>query len=529
MGSYLFYQKTNTSTKAESYYTNLISNQISDNTPKEQVQLTISLTDCNSSYPYVITVLMSDESKMYRVIGKTNDEYPNKNGIINFNITFVMDFFFEREQYIVLNVGKNSKTFSVSTTLGRIMGSRQKTLTLPISAPGDHYNPEKLTIYGKTTNNNNMNVGLTITAEFNKNTSIFFILKKVENNPNEKFGINVYKSEVAELIHGKVFFNKIKIPSNVLCNGEYDNLISIEFHDFSSQTKIGEYETTVNKLFSKDSNFTINDPSSYHQLKASVKCDLIKEYTFLDYLIGGVQIALTIGIDFTGSNGNPNSPISLHYINSSSMNSYEKAIRSCGDIVAYYDYDQQFPVYGYGAHIKGSSAVSHCFPINFNQNDPNIISIDGVLAAYRNLLQNVIFSGPTYFAPLINQFINDVKSNHNKKVYNILMILTDGMINDMDSTIDALVEASFLPISVIIIGIGKADFGNMDVLDADESPLKDTHRRIAARDLVQFVPFYKFENDGAKLAEQVLEEVPRQLVEYYRMINMPPGDSIFGN
>ena len=58
-----------------------------------------------------------------------------------------------------------------------------------------------------------------------------------------------------------------------------------------------------------------------------------------------MQINLTIGIDFTGSNGDPTQLNSLHYI-SQDLNQYEKAIRACGDIVAYYDYDQLFPVYG---------------------------------------------------------------------------------------------------------------------------------------------------------------------------------------
>jgi hypothetical protein len=106
------------------------------------------------------------------------------------------------------------------------------------------------------------------------------------------------------------------------------------------------------------------------------------------------------------------------------------------------------------------------------------------------------------------------------------MILTDGIINDMDRTIDALVEASYLPLSVIIIGIGHADFSNMDVLDADDSPLYDRNGKKAARDLVQFVPFYQYQNDGTKLAEQVLEEVPRQVVDFYKMKGIPPNDPI---
>ena len=92
--------------------------------------------------------------------------------------------------------------------------------------------------------------------------------------------------------------------------------------------------------------------------------------------------------------------------------------------------------------------------------------------------------------------------------YNILMILTDGIIEDIYDTINSLVEASYLPISVINIDIGNAVFSNMDVLDDDEDPLYDNNGRKADKDLIQFVPFKDFKNYGKKLAEQVLEEVP---------------------
>ena len=106
------------------------------------------------------------------------------------------------------------------------------------------------------------------------------------------------------------------------------------------------------------------------------------------------------------------------------------------------------------------------------------------------------------------------------------MILTDGIIEDMDDTINSLVEASYLPISVIIIGIGNADFTNMNVLDADDEPLIDNNGRKADRDLVQFVPYREFQNNGRKLAEQVLEEIPRQIVEYYQHKKIAPGDPV---
>ena len=38
-----------------------------------------------------------------------------------------------------------------------------------------------------------------------------------------------------------------------------------------------------------------------------------REYTFLEYLRGGLQISLSIAIDFTRSNGEPNEASSLHF------------------------------------------------------------------------------------------------------------------------------------------------------------------------------------------------------------------------
>ena len=53
--------------------------------------------------------------------------------------------------------------------------------------------------------------------------------------------------------------------------------------------------------------------------------------------------------------------------------------------------------------------------------------------------------------------------------YHILLILTDGVISDMDQTKAAIVEASALPMSIIIVGVGGADFDMMEELDSDDS------------------------------------------------------------
>ena len=131
-------------------------------------------------------------------------------------------------------------------------------------------------------------------------------------------------------------------------------------------------------------------------------------------------------------------------------------------------------------------------------------------------------AGPTEFCPLVQKVNETIKRENNPLKYHILMILTDGIIYDLQKTIDALVEGSFLPLSVIIIGIGDDSFEEMIQLDGDEIPLISSNGIKRMRDLVQFVPFNKYRNDPKELAAQVLEEVPRQIMEYYTMNNIYP-------
>jgi len=72
--------------------------------------------------------------------------------------------------------------------------------------------------------------------------------------------------------------------------------------------------------------------------------------SFVDYLRGGEQLNLMVAVDYTGSNGKPSLPTSLHYINPSGQpNQYETALFNTGDILLNYDYDGQVDCYGFGA------------------------------------------------------------------------------------------------------------------------------------------------------------------------------------
>jgi len=232
------------------------------------------------------------------------------------------------------------------------------------------------------------------------------------------------------------------------------------------------------------------------------------------------QLNFIVAIDYTGSNGDPRDPKSLHYFDPVHQNNqYTNAIRAVGDIVQEYDSDKQFPAYGFGAKLPNGQ-VDFCFNVNLTPN-PDCNMIDGVLYAYRSTLPQLQLWGPTNFSPIIRQAALHARSRQDGSAYTVLLILTDGAITDFNETKHEIVQASDLPMSIIIVGVGNADFDAMDELDGDGKLLKSPiNGQRASRDIVQFVPFRKFLGlssgpsdfgmSNSRLAKEVLQEVPHQ-------------------
>lgn len=104
-----------------------------------------------------------------------------------------------------------------------------------------------------------------------------------------------------------------------------------------------------------------------------------------------------------------------------------------------------------------------------------------------------------------------------------MLIITDGVITDLDETRHAIVNASKLPLSLIIVGVGEADFTAMEFLDGDDGVLRSPTGEAAVRDIVQFVPYRKFQNAAKEaLAQSVLAEVPRQVTCYFNARKLSP-------
>ena len=473
---------------------------------REKVKLEFSIQNSIKAN-YSINVRLFDEQDInFTSENKVSFAEP----LLNFEKFFVCEYYFEKQQNLQITIYKNNYPININTTLGCIIGSRRSTYIYKFDGN------ETLIIKGEKMGKNDdiLDVkfclkenGYEQSNYFYNNKLIYIITCKDKK---------IYSSEE---ISNEGKFDPIQIPTCLL----------LPFYTVSFYNSYNQLVTSFNKTIQD-----INNSNDKLQLKIPIAnnnylflydySEITLNYTFLDYIRAGVRICLSIGIDFTGSNGHPLDEGTLHSIKGNQPNDYERAIQYCGDIVAYYDYDQMFPVYGFGAVVKGSynKEASMCFNLNFLDN-PEIYTIANVIKAYHECIEKdkITFSGPTEFAPIIQAVISRI--NEKDFNYHILMILTDGVIDDLQETIDALVYASVLPLSVIIVGIGNEDFKKMEVLDGDHVPLVSSNGNKRMRDLVQFVAFSKYNNDEKALASEVLAEIPKQIVEYYKFKNLNPN------
>jgi hypothetical protein len=487
-----------------------------------KVELFLSLFNLQNISKNQIKVWLCNNKRInnYEILGTTEEISEER---IDFGQCFEFDYFFERRQILRINLFQDQqKVYETEVDVPIIMGQNNFIYTKDMINNEINIGTIQFEIKKKVKNQfNNFKSQFLIRVElFDKLTyGEYFILFKKKNNINSSWRV-CYKSNEFFPKNGVYTLGNFELDSTILCDSKNDYIL-MELYNRSTNLLQGVTQFTLEQLENRAMVSLYDDLNSSKQIgKAIINHTFKTIKTFIDYIRGGININLDIAIDYTASNENPNNPNSLHYCLGDMPNDYENAILSCGSIVGYYDKDQIFPVFGFGGIPPGKNKVSHCFNINFEES-PDIQLIDNVIRVYKESLNKVTLSGPTFFAPIIEKVMSEIKKNLNEcpqeNHYEILMILTDGLICDMQETTKLLVDCASLPLSVIIIGIGDADFSMMVTLDGDDIPLTDCDGRVTERDLVQFVEYEKFKKKGniTELNEEVLKEIPRQIEEYY--------------
>lgn len=509
----------------------------------------------SKSDPFAVVSFQRGSSGKLQPLGQTEVVRDQNTGswAKNFDVRYV----FEEQQKVVVqlydhdDIGSHDYAGEASFFLGNVMGSPGQSLKVklvkPYKSDGQSKNRGNLIVRAEKRESGSAS-GASLNLHFaghkfdskdwgglRASDPYYLLERKVGDN-----WVKVFQSEWVKK-NNSPSWRPVSISLDKLCRGNLDEPIKLSVWDFDEGSKhdiIGEKVLTVNQLVAAvGTGIEMKHPptKSKYQKKSykhsglvivkSIRVKKNPTEVMLEYIAGGLQLNLIVAVDFTGSNGNPRDPRSLHYSNPNTLNQYQTAINAVGDILMPYDHSGYIAAFGFGGVFQGQ--VNHCFPLNGNINDPRVQGIAGLQQAYSAALANVPLSGPTYFGTLldkVNQITFEPEMSQANQKYTTLLILTDGIINDTSHTVSQLVKGSNLALSVIIVGVGNADFSQMEMLDGDEKALRDsTTNTYASRDIVQFVPFNQFRGQGDALAKEVLHEIPGQLVQFFENRKIAPN------
>lgn len=535
--------------------------------PTSTVEISIRCKDLedmdvfSKSDPFCVLYVQDPKSKHWLCFGKT--ETIDNTLEPHFEKKFVLEYKFEERQHLRFDVydsDSNSPNLedhdfigSMECSLGEVISHQGKGLTRHLVGSGRSAGNKKqtITVTSEELISNKEYLNLSIGAQkldakdwWGLGSSDPFLT--VSKSGEYGQWTVVHRTEVLKR-NLNPNWKPFNISISTLCNADHHRTLKFTVEDWNlngSHSHIGEFTTNVAELVEAGSAQKIPLINEKKQRKKGHKyknsgllhikqCTLELRPTFLDYISNGTELNFTVAIDFTASNGSPQDPRSLHYNDpSGAPNQYITAIKAVGDIIQDYDSDKMFPALGFGARIPPDGQVSHEFFLNLT-NDPYCSGVDGILAAYHQSLHNVQLYGPTNFAPVVNHVAKFARAyQQDPSNYFVLLIITDGIITDLDATKNAVINASDLPLSIIIVGVGSEDFSAMDELDSDDNLL--THNgRTARRDIVQFVEMQKFiRGQGSHgvtwnkdlLAREVLFEIPEQLVGYMQAKKFKPGN-----
>uniref|UniRef100_A0A7S1CXA8 C2 domain-containing protein n=1 Tax=Cyclophora tenuis TaxID=216820 RepID=A0A7S1CXA8_CYCTE len=413
--------------------------------------------------------------------------------------------------------------------------------------------------------------GLKNTEGFMRKSDPFYELSQRRDAGGGLTWDNVHRSETVKNNLNPVWKDTV-VDLSVLCKGDQDKPILISVFDHESSGKhvlMGQVESTVNKLKEKGTlklkvknketgtvTITKADVSGVEEITEQLESTTVEEAaapepsssegayvpsvppagggayvptpgpssyvpssrgpTFVDYISGGCELNVCVAIDFTGSNGDPRQPGTLHHLSHGGQkNDYEKAISAIVGILAAYDTDQMYPVYGFGAKYGG--IVRHCFQVG---NAAESHGVQGILDAYHGVFRTgLIMSSPTVFVEVIQtaaakaMSMQEQARAQGRQSYTILLILTDGSVSDVNATAQCLAQCANAPLSVVIVGVGNADFSAMQFLDDSQPP---------STDIAQFVAFNRHAHSPHSLTSETLREIPDQLVRYFQSHGIQP-------
>ena len=445
-------------------------------------------------------------------IGQTGSKNPSEDKSIQFDEGIIIPFHFSQNQPLEFII-KASPDIIVAKSLGEIVGSLRQTY---------RQNVEKgISFEVKAILNDELNREISFDIQISGNLTGMKIGYSITSLGNQYDPVNnlVYESEILDN-NSKITFNNALIPLNELAedNNLEDNLIEINFKDVMHSNDLGKFKSSIMKLFENDIDFDLKGNA-----KAKIVCRRKNFHSLLDYLERDLHLSTTLFIDFSEIGEN-----NTHHKMDNNETIFEKLMNNFTDILVPYNEEPFFHIYGFGFKEKEKfkgDYEPYMFPINKKIGSPSI-KINEIKKFYDAFINSIDFGKQKTDIDLIVKKFNDIVKedidDYDINEYNTLLIFSNNDIFDEKAFVKDLIISSSLPMSIVIVGLGKGPFTKLENIEQQFLTLRDDEGNKPERKCFRFVSFAKNSKNFQSTAKNSLFDIPEEMVEYLGMKNIEP-------
>ena len=318
----------------------------------------------------------------------------------------------------------------------------------------------------------------------------------------------------------------IIFSKKMLCNFLFERNQAIKIgitKIINNDKEIIERMTSLSSLISSPNSIyerKINNKESSEIL--CIKLDrenmnLYENNSLFEYFKSGLKLSCFISLDFS------NIKLSPSLIDTKA--NYVKLLKNISIIFSNYTKEHLFYTYGFGANFLSDKEI---FNINLKKNDSKINKIKDVLKYFKLCLINNFIKKESYInlSSLIKKITKEIYKLNEISHYNTAFIIMRGVIdqNDITRTIDSIIESSLLPLTIFIIGVGRNDYSLMNNIFSSNIKFSSGGIEKKRNNAFFFDLIKHFSNNEEKLVSLCAEELSKQIIKYYDLIETTPKD-----
>ena len=290
-----------------------------------------------------------------------------------------------------------------------------------------------------------------------------------------------------------------------------DNEQNFKIRNAIRETELASIITSPNSVYERNLIEKIKNKDIFCIKANKIKTGSNNEIKIYDFIKSGIKLNSFMAFDF--SDGINKQPRKI------SIENYSKIINNLNQKIFFYSESKSTYLYGFGGKMNKKEDL---FNLNEVEDFPIALSkFNKVFDSKKNL---IIPKKKVLLSLLIRKITKIIYNLYEARHYNVLYIFEREIPDsgDKQELIDAFIEASYLPLTIIIIGEGKNDFNKLKELFSDKIN-EASSGMLKNRKNILFADFYNdYKENEEKLTHWCLEELSKQMIEFYNLIKTTP-------